>query len=386
MKLYYHGGSFNHGCEAIVRSTCRVLNTDIILASSNVLSDRKYGLDKVVVLAEDRYDPPKKKTVKWFLAALYYKITHSDCLHIRYAHKAFFSQVNEGDVYLSIGGDNYCYTGQETLGFYNKILKEKGAKTVLWGCSVEPELTENAEIAKDLGRYDLIVSRETISYEALKKVNPNTILAPDPAFFLARTDLPLEETFMENNTVGINLSPLLLKNESKSGITIENFENLIQWILEKTSMNVALIPHVVEPENDDRDVLKLLYDKFEHSKRIVMVSDCNAEQLKGFIARCRFFVGARTHATIAAYSSEVPTLVVGYSVKAKGIAKDLFGTEENYVLPVQSIVKSDTLRSYFEWLVQHENDIRGHLKDMLPKYKEKMETAVSAVRSLNKKC
>ncbi|MFR4670990.1 MAG: hypothetical protein ACLT69_14285 [Intestinibacter bartlettii] len=56
--------------------------------------------------------------------------------------------------------------------------------------------------------------------------------------------------------------------------------------------------------------------------------------IKGYISRCRLY-RARTHATIAAYSTCVPTLVIGYSVKAKGIAKDIFGTYENYVLPVQ---------------------------------------------------
>lgn len=55
------------------------------------------------------------------------------------------------------------------------------------------------------------------------------------------------------------------------------------------------------------------------------------------------FIGARTHATIAAYSSLVPTLVVGYSVKARGIARDLFGTEKNYVLPVQLLRKEEDL-------------------------------------------
>ena len=73
-------------------------------------------------------------------------------------------------------------------------------------------------------------------------------------------------------------------------------------------------------------------------------------ELKGYIARCRFFVGARTHATIAAYSSCVPTLVLGYSVKSRGIARDLFGNEENYVLPVQSLQEPDELTSISDGL------------------------------------
>lgn len=78
------------------------------------------------------------------------------------------------------------------------------------------------------------------------------------------------------------------------------------------------------------------------------IADATCEELKGFISRCRLFVGARTHATIAAYSTCVPTLVAGYSVKARGIAKDLFGSEENYVLPVQSLKNKDDLVKGFQ--------------------------------------
>ena len=39
------------------------------------------------------------------------------------------------------------------------------------------------------------------------------------------------------------------------------------------------------------------------------------------------FTGARTHATIAALSSCIPTLSFAYSIKAKGINRDIFGHE-----------------------------------------------------------
>ena len=94
-------------------------------------------------------------------------------------------------------------------------------------------------------------------------------------------------------------------------------------------------------------------------------------ELKGYIARCRFMIAARTHASIAAYSTCVPTLVVGYSVKAKGIAKDIFGSYENYVLPVQSLSKEDELVNAFNWLYQHEDSIRTHLETMMPEYCER---------------
>lgn len=43
----------------------------------------------------------------------------------------------------------------------------------------------------------------------------------------------------------------------------------------------------------------------------------------------------------------VPALVAGYSVKARGIARDLFGTEEGHVVPVQSLDGPDELRNAF---------------------------------------
>lgn len=385
MYLYYHGGSANHGCEAIVRSTSKLLGPELTLWTTGITSDRIYELDAVIMLAEDLYKSAPKPSFRWFLSAVHHKLTHTDYLHIKYAHNTFFSQIKRGDVCLSIGGDNYCYPGQDILGYYNRALHQKGAKTVLWGCSVEPELLAQTDIARDIARYDLIVARETISYEALKKVNPNTILALDPAFFLDAVELPLPDGFAPSNTVGINVSPLIMKSESKSGITFESYRRLIAHILTKTDMKIALIPHVVEPGNDDREPLQALYDTFSQSGRMVMIGDHDAQQLKGFIARCRFFVGARTHATIAAYSSGVPTLVVGYSVKAKGIARDLFGTESNYVLPVQAIEDPETLVEAFCWMADHEPEISAHLQSTLPAYKAGMDPAVSAVRSLCEK-
>ena len=49
--LYSHSGSKNHGCEAIVRSTSKILNlkkTDCVLYSYNEDEDTMYGLDDII--------------------------------------------------------------------------------------------------------------------------------------------------------------------------------------------------------------------------------------------------------------------------------------------------------------------------------------------------
>ena len=159
-----------------------------------------------------------------------------------------------------------------------------------------------------------------------------------------------------------------MKNETMPGITMENYHNLIRYILSQTNMAIALIPHVVWKDNDDRIPLHMLYDAYKNSGRIVMIEDHTCEELKGYIARCSFFVGARTHTTIAAYSSCIPTLVVGYSVKARGIARDLFGTEDGYVLPVQEMCKPQQLTESFKTLYENCGRICAHLSEKMRDY------------------
>ena len=279
--------------------------------------------------------------------------------------------IDENTLAFAIGGDTYCYSDVQNHVELHKMYGEKAYKTVLWGCSVEPKLMEEPKIAKDIESYSLIVTRESISYEALNKVNKNTKLYPDPAFNLDKVELDLPYGFKENDTIGINLSPLIVRKETYEGITMENYENLINYILKNTTSNIALIPHVIWESNDDREPLRELYDKFKKTDRVIMIDDCNCMELKGYISRCKLFIGARTHATIAAYSTCVPTLVVGYSVKARGIAKDIFGTYENYVLPVQNLKKDNDLVESFKWIYDRKDNIRDYLNNFMPDYKKR---------------
>ena len=368
--LYSHGGSGNHGCEAIVRGTQKIIGKeDMMVYSLNKEEDKLYGLDKVVRLSDLRVNY-SKFSLKRIIASLKIKLFKDYYYAERIEFDHLFNQYGKNDLAISIGGDNYCYSGYDMYEVLNNEFNKNGTKTVLWGCSVEPKLIDE-KMAEDLERYSLITTRESISYEAVKKVNKNTKLIPDPAFQLEKIELPLPKGFELNNTIGINMSPMIMSYETSDGSAMKNYENLIQHIIETTNMQIALIPHVVWESNDDRKPLKVLYDKFKDTNRVIMLDDYNCMELKGFISRCRMFIGARTHSTIAAYSTCVPTLVIGYSVKAKGIAKDIFGTYENYVLPVQSLSNKDDLINAFERMKTNEDVIRKHLNEFMPGYKSK---------------
>ena len=148
---------------------------------------------------------------------------------------------------------------------------------------------------------------------------------------------------------------------------------------------MALIPHVMWKNNDDRLALEELYKGYEKNKRVFLFPDMSCRKIKYVISKCRAFIGARTHATIAAYSSRVPTLVVGYSVKAKGIARDLFGREENYVLPVQALEEAGELIRAYDWLMEHEKEIRGRLEEIMPRYCARAGEAGEEIRKIWKR-
>lgn len=214
----------------------------------------------------------------------------------------------------------------------------------------------------------MIVARESITYEAIEKIGGNVIFSPDPAFYMEPQICEIDSRLLEENVIGINISPMILKCAKNPDIAYKNYLELMKYIINESNATIALIPHVVWENNDDRKVLRKLYEDLGENERIVLVEDHTAPELKYIISRCRLFIGARTHATIAAYSSLVPTLVVGYSVKARGIAKDLFGTEDKYVIPVQELQDSMTLVETFRWLDNNYKNIRKHLKEIMPQY------------------
>lgn len=380
--MFGHGGSRNHGCEAIVRSTISLFrDLPVQLCSFRPDEDRHYGIDTLCSLVDPHAARPNYFSVGFWRAYLALRLRKNYVPLDDYQRINALSLAPKNSIALSIGGDNYCYSGWVDYKRFRTFLAKRNHRSVLWGCSVEPIMI-NKTMEEDLREYSLIVTRESITYEALKPINPNTILTPDPAFMLQKSPGNYPKDLGKKPYIGINLSPLVQRLEQEDDIAHKNYQELIRYILTKTGRDIALIPHVVWQNNDDRIPLEQLYEEFKDSGRVYLVEDQNCMQLKDIISGCEFFVGARTHSTIAAYSTCVPTLVVGYSVKARGIARDLFGTEDGYVLPVQQLREKDDLTNTFKALYSRKEDIRKHLTDMMPGYIQGIHTAKEAVEKL----
>lgn len=231
-----------------------------------------------------------------------------------------------------------------------------GAKTILVGCSISEELFNDPQVIEDLKKYSLITARESITYENLTKHGIQAYLVPDSAFILETADVELDGDY-----IGINGSNIV-----DNDLTYQNYVELIKHILDNTTYKVLLIPHVVQQHNDDLKFLTRLKNEFNND-RIKLLEDMNCVELKGYISKCKANICSRTHVSIASYSSCVPTLVVGYSVKSKGIAKDL-GLDD-YVLDYKTLKSKNDLVDKFKML--DINKTKNHLKEIMPEYKQR---------------
>lgn len=156
--LYNHGGSANRGCEAIVCATSALLKgrfpgAQVVLCSHAPEQDAQLAsVDEVLFhgVKPISYDRIVNSVASRLGAPRAWQIARNNMPFLRRARRA--------DVCFSVGGDTYCYQRPEFLYAVNARLARQGTKTVLWGCSIEPELLEG-ELLEDLRTYALIIAQ-----------------------------------------------------------------------------------------------------------------------------------------------------------------------------------------------------------------------------------
>jgi len=258
-----------------------------------------------------------------------------------------------------------------------RLSRAAGVPTVIWGASVGP-FSPNPEYEKyaidELKRTTLITVRESLTRDYLTErgVEENVRLVADPAFALEpiRPDLPRQiEAILEQGSLGLNLSPLI----GRYGPSPENWRALATDCLRELDrtidMPILLIPHVmIPPTNDDHLFLTALEQNLGARRNPIHVlrSHYTAQQLKWVISRLCAFAGARTHSTIAALSSCVPTASLGYSTKARGINQDIFG-HTRWLLRVHDITP-DAFASCVRDLLIARDSVKAELERRMPSY------------------
>ena len=115
------------------------------------------------------------------------------------------------------------------------------------------------------------------------------------------------------------------------------------------------------PQSNDHELLSEIYEKLKLKDDIYLLhGNLNAAQTKWIISKLACLIASRTHATIAAFSSCVPTVSLAYSVKAYGLNEKLFGCADFVVAPNGFSIAN--VFEKVEMVLRQNLQIREHLK------------------------
>ena len=264
------------------------------------------------------------------------------------AEQAIRDEMQSSDVVIASGGDMFASDyGIASLQRHLRPLEvalQLGKKVALLGHSIGPFKTP-AELAawkKVAERCDLITLRESLSYDYVKANLPTgkaRIEHTADVAFLLKTDAEAEPLFASLGllpdvpVVGCSISGGIVNFAGANHQEhVKSWVACINHLVKTLGLQALLIPHVqeVSSRNDDRrliaEIVRLLSP--EVARRVRQASgELRATEYKALISRCDLLVAERMHAAIAGLSKAVPTFVIGYSVKAKGILIDVLGSE-----------------------------------------------------------
>jgi polysaccharide pyruvyl transferase WcaK-like protein len=381
-----NGPTANRGCEGILLSTYDVVRSVDHQAKfiNSSMGDGRCDTEPYLQLERMRHagHPPRfsRDWVSW-------QVTK------RFTARRFYFErfLPWADFVVSLGGDNYTldYGVPDWLVDANERILGAGKKLVIWGASIGPftsEPTLEKFMAERLKLAHAIVVREsrTQAYLAGLGVRRNVIRMPDPAFSLQTTVAivpPDIEAMLIEGSIGVNLSPLLGRYRSNPDSWSDEAASWVAGLLDATDRPLLLIPHVMQDGNDDEAFMSALLKKLNRDPgrfRLLAARQFSACQLKHVISRLQLFVGARTHATIAAMSSNVPTISIGYSEKTHGINEDVFGSNR-WVLDHRQ-VNAEMLVDKVRELIGESAAVRSQLSQLNAHYRMSIDEVRTLLR------
>ena len=253
---------------------------------------------------------------------------------------------------LAIRSKTTFVLGPQTYGPYKRFLVKKFAKWVIKKSSY-------------------VFARDEASKECAEKLSGRDVfLSPDVAFALPYENKKESEK-KEKLRVGINLSGLLWSGgykHAKLPLTVDYREycnRLIEKLVGEEQYEIHLITHVGRDgvfvaEGDDL-VCKELHERFPQT---ILAEVFNTPmEVKTYISGMDVLIGARMHATIAAFSTYVATIPFSYSRKFEG----LYGSiGYDYIIHACSQTTDEAIEKTYEYITK-QKELKENVKQSMEK-------------------
>lgn len=347
----------NLGCVALTYSVIKAIQSacdNNEINAKYIIFENSYKPEKVHRMCEElKIDP---QNVEWVAIGFIHKITSV----VKYAsrNRKMLKAIKRCDFVVDLTqGDSFAdIYGEERFMLYTKIkeaVEKLHVPLVLGPQTYGPfENEKNRKYAKKIiDQAYRVISRDQESADYIASFsNKEVAVTTDLAFLL-----PYNKSEKQDNgkiKVGINASSLLIKNKIEK--TETNFalktdydkyiDSLIEELSKDDRYEIYLIPHVGE------DAGKVFSAKYPNV--ILQGSFSTPIEAKSFIAGMDIFIGARMHATIAAFSSGVATIPTAYSRKFSGLYNNL---GYDCVVDMQKLTTEQAL----ELTMQHVRDYKS---------------------------
>ena len=304
------------------------------------------------------------------------------------------------DVIISVGGDIYTIPAylreKKKYPYYNRlvdfgnIVLSQNKKIIIYGASIGPFGKYQKAIMyykEHLKRVDLIVAREKSTLQYLQEigVSNNVVFLPDPAFSLRQN---VKYSKNHSKTIGVNLSGLsLIETYGKiSNESIRLLAEVIEKIIDNTGCRICFIPHVFSPYEIDNDFIiqrKIIDFLNESYRERVTITDSNTFlAVKNELSQCSMVVAARMHCAINAMSEGIPTILLSYSDKAKGMCEFVYGNTK-WVYDIKEL-NSDKFINLIKDMLEHRDEINCSIVDKLNEKlaKEKYNDVYTALSNI----
>ena len=228
--------------------------------------------------------------------------------------------------------------------------------------------------------YTEVISREQESKRQLTEIagiKKNIPVSPDMA------NLIKVKTTKEKNLVGVSVS-FQIERQFSNPVDYVNFMvSFCKSIIAKYGVNVVLIPNqtLLDGLRDDFDIANQIYESMTEQHFNVSVlekNNLNAEKIKKVISSCEVLVGSRYHSCVAALSSGVPVLVLGWHHKYTELL-DIYGQSGDIIdvknFDLQMFIKK------FDYVWANKEEKAKIIEDNIPKVSKRV---IDIMRSLLK--
>ncbi len=257
--------------------------------------------------------------------------------------RGFLATARASDVVIDIGaGDSFAdiYGAKRlTRMFFLKYLTHlAGTPLVMAPQTIGPFTKTWSKWAARMSMRlcAVVASRDSMSTQAARALGCNDVIEASDVALRLPFDPPAPRAPGGPVRVGINVSGLLMgggyTGRNEFGLTLD-YPGLIRDLIRHfqnhpgtgDGCEVHLVPHVIVRSGpmvreDDYRASAALAEAFPGT--VLAPAFHSPSEAKSYIAALDFFMGARMHACIAAFSSGVPVMPMAYSRKFEG----LFGT------------------------------------------------------------